>query len=202
MNRRRRYSSVGSLLSRFTDTFAGNSLEDHWDNNEGDAAVINDTTIIPYSGVAGVPYNQIGSTEDLRAIRQTAYWEWTFPTAPVEEGIQQFFHLTAADDATDEILYGRFGVNLGFLTFVNGVDAGAGFVAWSDANHRWCRIRFTETTAFFEASADGETWSDPFSGSGDIALPAMNYEAMRISFRNGAFSGTGGGNMVIHGINH
>lgn len=140
-------------------------------------------------------YHFLGFTPPSRDFTQDVFtWEWAFTGAAVA-GVEQYCSIGTGVSG-QEIHFGRFSTSLGYF-----MAAADGFVGWSDANHRWCRIRTTASQMFFETSPDAVTWVNPFgAGDGIEALPGWNFTNVQVHFVNGYFSGAGGGEMRIHTV--
>jgi hypothetical protein len=138
---------------------------------------------------AGTYNNRLGSNTTRDFNQDTFQWEWTFPSASVT-GAEQFLEIYTGN-AGETIQMGVFQGSLGY-----DYNGNAEYVTWNGTNHRFCRIRTTATQIFFEASADGNTWSNPFP-TGVRTLAAWSLNNVILKFVNAFFSGAGGGDMRI-----
>jgi hypothetical protein len=181
-------------LSTIFDPFDGDGPDTGlWnDNSAGVSQALGDG----YAEItASGDYHFMGYTPPSRDFTEDAFqWEWTFTAAPTS-GTEQLCAINNGI-AGEEFQFGRFSTSLGYF-----MGAADGFVPWSDTDHRWCRIRTTTTQVFFETSADGDIWVNPFSGGEGVeTLPAWDLSEVQVHFINGFFSGTGGGTERIHTV--
>lgn len=138
---------------------------------------------------AGTYSNRLGSNTTRDFTTDTFQWEWTFAGASVT-GSEQFFEIyTGAAGQT--IQMGVFQGSLGY-----DYNGNAEYVTFNATNHRFCRIRTTATQIFFESSADGNTWNNPFT-TGVRTLAAWSLTSVILKFVNAFFSGAGSGDMRI-----
>jgi hypothetical protein len=138
---------------------------------------------------AGTYSNRLGSNTTRDFTQDTFQWEWTFAGASVT-GSEQFFEIyTGAAGQT--IQMGVFQGSLGY-----DYNGNAEYVTFNATNHRFCRIRTTATQIFFEASANGTTWTNPFT-TGVRTLAAWSLTSVILKFVNAFFSGAGSGDMRI-----
>lgn len=173
-------------LSEIFDDFENGTLDTTLWNDS-----LNTTETGGYAAItaAGTYNNRLGSNTTRDFTQDTIQWEWTYPSAS-PAGAEQFFEIyTGAGGQT--IQMGRFQGSLGWD--YNGASE---FVTFSATNHRFCRIRTTATQIFFEASADGNTWSNPFT-TGVATLAGWALTSVILKFVNAFFSGAGGGEMRI-----
>lgn len=135
----------------------------------------------------------LGFTPPSRDFTEDAFqWEWTFPSAGAS-GSEQYCSI--GDGNTGEkVDYGRWSGGLGYF-----LGAASEFAGFDDTDCRFMRIRTTATQMFFETSADGTTWVNPFT-TGVQALPAWDLSSVQVHFINGFFSGSGGGDMRIQSV--
>jgi hypothetical protein len=133
--------------------------------------------------------NKLGTTTTYDLTEDSFQFELTF-SAGATVGAEQFCQLfTGAPGQT--IQMGRFQQSIGYD--YNGASE---FVTYNATDHRFCRIRTTATQIFFETSADGSSWSNPFT-TGVQTLAAWSLTSLAVQFINGFFSGSGGGDMRI-----
>jgi hypothetical protein len=182
-------------LSTLHDAFDGDGLNTTlWNDSVGVTQTLGDGYVVLDPSCAYA--NFLGFTPPSRDFAEDSFtWEWTFTGAAVA-GVEQYCSIGTGVSG-QEIHYGRYGTSLGYF-----VGAEDGFEPWSDANHRWCRIRTTATDVLLESSSDGITWTNPFSfsGGGIVPLPAWDLTNVQVHFVNAFFSGGGGGDMRVHTV--
>jgi len=182
-------------LSTLYDPFDGDGLDTTlWNDSVGVTQSLGDG----YAALApsGEYDNFLGFTPPSRDFAEDIFaWEWTYPVAPTS-GTEQYCGINNGTSG-EEFQFGRFSTSLGYF-----VGAEDGFVPWSDTDHRWCRIRTTTTQVFFETSADGSIWVNPFEGGGGgvEALPAWDLSLTQVHFINAFYTGAGGGDMRVHTV--
>src|ERR1044072_8556609 len=138
---------------------------------------------------AGTYSNRLGSNTTRDFTTDTFQWEWTFAGASVT-GSEQFFEIyTGAAGQT--IQMGVFQGSLGY-----DYNGNAEYVTFNATNHRFCRIRTTGTQIFFEASANGTTWTNPFT-TGVRPLAAWSLTSVILQFVNAFFSGAASGDIRL-----
>lgn len=173
------------------------TLYDAFDSSPLDTAKWNDSsnaTVGAGTGYAAITAsgsytNRLGTSTPYDFTSDTFQWEWTFPSAS-PAGAEQYVQVFSGA-AGQTIQMGRFQGSLGWD--YNG--ASSQFVTFDATNHRYARIRTNATQVIFEASANGTTWTNPFTTN--TVTQTWTPSSVIVQFLNAFFSGAGGGEMRI-----
>jgi hypothetical protein len=161
-------------LGQLKDNFNDNSLDTNlWEiiagtvSENGERLELNNATT----------YAVVHSRNFVDATESEILGEWTMYTGTGTGSAQSGFKLFRGAGAT----YGHLQImrhNVGSIQISkteDNVSIFAESITYSATDHKWLRIRTTATQSIFEASADGITWTQPWTNSVS-ALPTWSLD--------------------------
>jgi hypothetical protein len=145
-----------------TDNFTAGSLDAQWDDNSAGNSITGGRLRITI--VNGEQY--VGATNGggLEYTLRDSQFSAEVPVVGTG-GDPRTVYVLAYGDSNNSAGVRYVDGNLVAQFREGGADNNAGSVTYNSTDHRWWRVRAAGNVVHFEASADGDTWADPFGAT-------------------------------------